>query len=173
MSALQQTLAQLRDIHPGPPPALPTATGEVWWLLALLPVLALGLLLWRCGPLLRAGWRLYDLQRYHHGLQRCHPHADTAASPQQAGYTGIAGLNGWLKASTLLVYSRQEIAALHGESWLQWLAGHSSTTWLFFSERWSGWLYAGQPASAQEYRQVWQLCRRWWVHLLWRRLCWH
>lgn len=166
MSTLAQTLAQLRDIHAGPPPVEP-GVSAIWWLLPpVLIVLGLGVFLWRCAPLCLAGWQLYRLHRFR-------PHEDAPSPHPLAEYTGIAGLSAWLKTSTLLAYPRQEVAALHGERWLQWLDQHSPATWLSLSEHWSGWLYGGRSCNAQEYHQVWQLCRRWWLHLLWRRLCWH
>lgn len=162
MRDLTQTLAQLRDIQPGPPPTLPTPTPWGWYLTLLLLGAGLTLCLWRCAPLVRAGWQLYRLRHM--------PSSATAAT----SFPGeIPALNRWLKATALLIAPRQEVAALSGDAWLTWLAQQGKSPWHTVAARWSAWLYAGQTCSAEEYRQVWCCCRRWWLTLLWRRLCWH
>ena len=106
-------LANLRDIHlPASIDAWPPAFG--WWLLGGLVLIAMGLLIY-------SAWRYWRSQRYSREaiieLRALYSTYQREEGPQDylRGYTEL------LKRVALTHYPRSQVAALTGETWVQFL----------------------------------------------------
>jgi len=115
MSPTAPDALQLRDIHlPPAPPFWPPAPG--WWLLAVLAVVAIGLLAWGIAALLRRrrirqqGSQLLD------ALARLGERLERDPSPE-----GLAHVSVLLRRLALSKFPRQQVAALTGTAWLHFL----------------------------------------------------
>jgi len=112
-------LQGLRDIHlPGPVPFWPPAPG--WWLLAVLVVLLLVLAGWLWKRYRRMAYRraaLLELQQLRQAL--AHGQEDTPI---------IVGLSILLRRVAISRYGRQQVAALSGTAWLEFLDRTGRTT---------------------------------------------
>jgi hypothetical protein len=101
-------LARLRDVHPPPAPSWwPPAPG--WWL-ALLLVLALGVVAFRYGP---AAWRRWRLRR--------------RLLAALAAATSAAEVSQVLRVAAILKFPARECAGLHGAAWVAFLERHART----------------------------------------------
>lgn len=112
--------------EPAPVPAWPPAPG--WLVLAALLVVALCVFAWK-------RWRRWQRNRYRRealaGLRACR----SLGVEQQP-----AELARLLKITALTAFPRQEVAALSGDAWLDWLARHGPG----FSDESRGLLAQGQ-----------------------------
>jgi hypothetical protein len=112
-------LQGLRDIHlPAPVSFWPPAPG--WWLLALVIVLLLVTTLWLWKRYRRTAYRraaLKELQKLQQALQQ--GQADTPI---------IAELSILLRRVAISRYGRQQVAALNGRAWLEFLDRTGRTT---------------------------------------------
>lgn len=109
--AMQDPLAELKDIHLPPPPDLwPPAPG--WWLLAALAVAALAYLIY----LAIKYWRKNAYRRYALG------ELEKIFSQNKGQHAVImAQTNELLKRVALTHYPRDQVAHLTGESWVAFL----------------------------------------------------
>jgi hypothetical protein len=109
-------LAALKDIHLPPPVSLwPPAPG--WWVLAVLIVLALILGIWKLLQWRRhRAYRRAALCELQTLQQQWQQHGDPERLQTQ--------LNRLLKQVALAAYPRAQVAALHGDAWLQFLDAH-------------------------------------------------
>lgn len=102
----------LRDIHlPAPVSFWPPAPG--WWLLAILIVIAFFLALW--------WWRRYQRRAYRRAALRQLRQLQLALREGEADTPIIAELSILLRRTAISRYGRQQVAALHGMSWLEFL----------------------------------------------------
>ncbi len=107
-------LAELRDIHLAEPiSAWPPAIG--WWLLAALILISLG-------------WLLFTRYQQHKSRAFWRAAASRLKAQQLdqelQGQTALQSCNELLKSACLLAYPNDDIAAMSGETWLDWLAQH-------------------------------------------------
>lgn len=101
-------LARLRDVHPPPAPSWwPPAPG--WWI-ALVLVLALGVLAWRFAP---AAWRRWRLRR--------------RLLAALAAATSAAEVSQVLRRAAVLRFPERGCAGLHGPDWIAFLDGCGRT----------------------------------------------
>jgi hypothetical protein len=112
-------LSGLHDLHlPEPVAFWPPAPG--WWLLAGLLVLLLVVTLWWWRRYRRRAYRraaLSELRRIHQALQQG---GDSTAL--------IAELSILLRRVAISRYGREQVAALHGTAWLEFLDRSGRTT---------------------------------------------
>lgn len=150
-------LQQLKDIHPGPPPAADLLSGTLSLALVCILLAGLGFLWYRLWPLLQAYRQLARLSR-----QAKSQHPDW-----------VPALNHWLKATALLTWPRSQIAPLHGVAWLNFLDQTAQGNFMPYAASWDGWLYGQQPISEQEQQALLRNCHRWlharMVRCLWSR----
>jgi hypothetical protein len=150
-------LQQLKDIHPGPPPAANILTGVVSLALVFILLAGVCFLCYRLWPLLRAYGQLRRLSR-----QAKSQHPDW-----------VPALNHWLKATALLTWPRSQIAPQHGLAWLSFLDHTTQGDFMPFAASWNGWLYGQRRISEQEQQALLRSCRRWlqaqMVRCLWSR----
>ena len=144
-------LQQLRDIHLGAPPAEGWFSGYGSLLLGLLLGCLLGLLLFRLWPLGRAYWQLRQLPQ----------HPDRF----------MEQLNLWLKRTALQLWSRSEVASLHGRAWLSFLDRASPCQFSQYAAQWDAWSYGARPLTPHERDALLRECRRWLRGHLRRTLC--
>ncbi len=102
-SASDQLLSELRDIHiPDAPDWLPLAYG--WWMViglaVVLLIVMIGVYYWHKSRIIEWPW-----------------HEWGSSEPENLGELA----NYWLKQAALLRFSRQDIARLHGATWIEFL----------------------------------------------------
>ena len=114
-----EALKDLRDIHlPDPVPFWPPAPG--WWLLILVVVLLLIATKWLWKRHRRTAYRraaLKELQQLRQALTQGHPKTPI-----------IAELSILLRRAAISRYGRQQVAALNGIAWLEFLDRTGRTT---------------------------------------------
>ena len=114
-----EALKDLRDIHlPDPVPFWPPAPG--WWLLILVVVLLLIATKWLWKRHRRTAYRraaLKELQQLRQALTQGHPRTPI-----------IAELSILLRRAAISRYGRQQVAALNGIAWLEFLDRTGRTT---------------------------------------------
>ena len=114
-----EALQGLRDIHlPDPVPFWPPAPG--WWLLALVVVLML----------IAAGWlwKRHRRTAYQRAALKELQQLRQALTQGQAGTLVIAELSILLRRAAISRYGRQQVAALNGMAWLEFLDRTGRTT---------------------------------------------
>jgi Domain of unknown function (DUF4381) len=114
-----EALKDLRDIHlPDPVPFWPPAPG--WWLLALVVVLLL----------IAAGWlwKRHRRTAYRRAALRELQQLRQALTQGQARTSIIAELSILLRRAAISRYGRQQVAALNGTAWLDFLDRTGRTT---------------------------------------------
>lgn len=148
-------LHQLKDIHPGPPPAPDWLSTWLVPVLLLLGLAAFCLLLYRLWPLIRA----------YRQLRRLGTHQPLS------GDNGVPALNLWLKATALQLWPRTDIASLHGSRWLRFLDQSADCNFMAFASCWEEWLYGARPISQAERQTLLLTCHRW-LRAQFRRCLW-
>ena len=144
-------LLQLRGIHLGGAPPEGWLRRYGWLLLGLLLGCLLGLLLFRLWPLARAYWQLRQLrQQSDHFMEQ---------------------LNLWLKRTALRLWSRSEVASLHGRAWLMFLDRASQSQFSQYASQWDAWSYGAKPLTPHERDALLRECRHWLRGQLRRTLC--
>jgi hypothetical protein len=112
-TSISDALQQLRDVHaPAWPGFWPPAPG--WWLLGLLLLLAAGF----------AGWRLYryyQLRRYRRQLLDLIGILQNSGLAVQKPAQFAAEISMLLRRVALTRFPQQQVAALNGAAWLQFL----------------------------------------------------
>jgi hypothetical protein len=115
-----EALQGLRDIHlPDPVPFWPPAPG--WWMLALSIVLLLVIAVWLWKRHRRTAYRRVALKELRSLRQ--------ALANGQAGSPIIAELSILLRRAAITRYGRQQVAALNGTAWLEFLDRTGHTTY--------------------------------------------
>lgn len=131
-------LSQLKDIHQ--PPAVswwPLAPG--WYVVLVILLLLLAFF----------GYRYYRKQQQHRRRQRIVQHAEQLLLQYQATQSAasIAQLAVLLRRAAIEKFSRETIASLHGEAWLNFLEANSNDTEHSFTQG-SGRLLLSAPYQA-------------------------
>ncbi|QUM75925.1 DUF4381 domain-containing protein [Moritella sp. 24] len=129
-------LAQLKDIHlPAPVSAWPLSL--YWWLVIIAVLLMIGL-------------TAYGISRYIKKTRLTRLALAELLQMQQQG-CDVNDLHHLLKRITLTSYSRETVASLHGEAWLNFLDQQASSkkhVFTAFSENTALWtldLYSAKP----------------------------
>jgi hypothetical protein len=136
---------ELKDIHPAPPPGLSLlAWIAIAVLLAMVPIaIWMGMQWKRNAPFRKAGKELSNIA--------------AGASAELFG----SELNRWLKQTALLIWPREEIAALHGKQWLEFLSQHGNTDFLSFAANWESWVYGVHPIPDETKKLLIEHARIW------------
>lgn len=75
---------------------------------------------------------------------------------------GISGMEQVLRRYALTYHSRNEVAGLQGQAWLDWLDGQSKQP-RFSSQSvyWNQALYANKPLTEQKWQELKAICHSW------------
>ena len=112
-------LQGLHDLHlPAAVPLWPPAPG--WWILAVLIVLLLLATVW--------WWRRYRHRAYRRAALTELQQLQQALQQGQASAPLIAELSILLRRAAISRYGREQVAALHGTAWLEFLDRTGRTT---------------------------------------------
>lgn len=110
----------LKDIHEGVPP-VDYSYDWLWYLLVLAVFGAIGYSLYRLTPLFQAWRRLRKIDINSEAF--------------------IPLINYWLKETSLIMYTRDEVAPLYGLQWLRFLDKTGGTHFQNFSDAWELVIY--------------------------------
>lgn len=144
-------LQALRDIHlPAPVSFWPPAPG--WWLLALLIVIVLFTVVWQWRRWRRLAYRRLALKQLHQ-LQN-------ALQAGKMETSIIAELSVLLRRTAISRYGRQQVAALQGRDWLEFLDRTGRTS--HFTTRGQALLDAPyRRSTSQQAEPLLDLAQRW------------